>query len=111
MRLIDLTPYKVGEKAEDGTESTFDVRGSLVICLFSAPHMPPQELLKCAKLAELIEGWPDNRLVVEGEDYNRLVQGLEHNAPSGRVFIEFVRRVLEAPEVKVKADDDNPISS
>src|SRR3990167_2233700 len=99
MRSIDLMPYKTGDIADDGREQIFDIRVSLVACLFADDRIAPRELLSRDRLAKVIEEWDGDELLLEDADWDTIQRGLIVAAPSARANVEFVRRVLDAPTV------------
>ena len=125
MRSIDLAPYKTGKQvivvatvdkngdqaAEEVVEDEeFDIRKSLVACLFADQRIDPRELLRRDKLATVIEEWDGDDLLLEEADWDCIQRGLIVAATNDRAAVEFVRRVLEAPEVKVRADNADQVS-
>lgn len=99
MRKIDLRPYDTRVMSPTGP-LPFDVKGSLAEVLFTKPRTG-RELLKRDKLAIKIEDHPDDTLLLEQGDWTLLVEAVEQTPLPGRDYVEFVRRVLEAPDVEV----------
>ena len=97
MRKIDLTNY-------DYEGQTFHVAPSLVAILFSPPKLDAREVLRLDELARRIETTEDPTVLLEEVDYARIVKGLNATdlQPHGRSVVEFIRRVLDAPEVVVE---------
>lgn len=97
MRKIDLTSYPVGEG------NTFEVRPSLVSILFNQDKLDGREVIRRDELAQKIEACPDDSILLEEVDWNRIVGGLTATdlKPHGRSVVEFLRRVLDAPQVEV----------
>lgn len=97
LRKIDISTYDVagGNK--------WDCRQSLVELLFAEPKLAPREILRRDELARRIEQLEGTSLVLEDEDYRRITSAM--NAvdfkPYGRAAVEFIRRVLEAPQVEL----------
>ena len=98
MRKIDLTSYTV-----EG-DHTFDVRASLAAILFNEDKLDGRELIRRDELARKVENWPDHTLLLEESDWMKFERGLNASdlKPHGRSVVEFVKRVLDAPEVDVK---------
>ena len=96
MKKIDLTAYSIG------SGNTFDIRTSLVAVLFNE-KVDPRELLKRDALATRIEQWEGDTLLLENAEWQKVVGGLSATdlKPFGRDVVEFVRRVLDAPDVSV----------
>lgn len=98
MKKIDLTPYDIGG------DEPFDVKGSLLNILFFQVESP-RDLLSRGELAEKIES-SDNSILLEDSEWGKIVDGITksmqaHAIETGRVQVEFVRRILDAPNVDV----------
>jgi hypothetical protein len=98
MRKIVLTAYEVGEGR------TFDVRSSLVSILFNEEKLDGREVIRRDELATKIEKHPDESILLEDVEWNKLVTGLGASdlKPHGRSVVEFIKRVLDAPDVAVQ---------
>ena len=102
MRKIDLTNYDTSLQGPTGEPIIFEVRPRLIDILFLKPANG-REILNRDRLALKIEAWPDNDLLVEETEYAKLVEGLDACQFTNRGFVEFARRVMDAPSVDVKA--------
>ena len=102
MRKIDLTSYPVGEG------NTFEVRPSLVAVLFNEDKLDAREIIRRDELANKIESCQDDLLLLEEVDWTRIVGGLKATdlKPHGRSVVEFLKRVLDAPQVEVTEKKD-----
>lgn len=100
MRKLDLVSYKFGEH-------DFDVRQSLATVLFNEEKLDGREVIRRDALAHKIETTEDDCILLEEADWKKIVKGLEATdlKPLGRSVVEFIRRVLDAPEVEVKQKD------
>lgn len=98
MRTIDLSDYTTSEG------QIFNVRPSLVVVLFSEPKLGPREMIRRDELARRIEEQVESVLLVEEEDYARIVRGLEHTdfKEIGRAAVPLIERVLNAPVAQVE---------
>lgn len=97
MRKIDLEDYTVNEV-------TFQMRTSLAAVLFNEEGLDPREVIRRDELANKIEQQSENLLFLEESEWNKIVSGLKATdlKPHGRSVVEFIRRVLDAPEVEVQ---------
>lgn len=106
MRSINLASYAITLPTPEGPKpDTFNVRASLVESCFSPSGrgVAGSELLQRNKLAMKIEAWPNDQLLLDEAEYQRLVAAIESGEMNvGRWGVEFVRRVLEAPTVPVE---------
>ena len=96
MRKIDLSNYLVGDVP-------FEVRPSLVAVLLNQKGIDGRELIRRDALATRIESTQEETLLLEEDDYARVMGGLAATDLSqhGRAVVEFVRRVLDAPVTEV----------
>lgn len=115
MRQIDLTEYRVkvapygqvGDGSKDQPtngsqeELVYDVRHSLIEVLFTL-QLTPEDLLDADEIATKIRDCPDNTLLLKEEEYGRLIQTIKPLKLFGPRDVEFVRRILKAPQVEVK---------
>ena len=82
----------------------YDVRGSLVEILFHPGlELRAKDLLDRDTLARKINDWPGADLLLEEDEYRKVVAGLEAVRGLGRNDVEFVRRVHQAPQAEVEA--------
>ena len=97
MRKIDLVNYEFGGV-------NFEVRPSLIAVLFNEEKLEGREVIRRDELAKKIDACPTDSLLLEEADYNKILSGLRATdlKPLGRSVVEFLRRVLDAPEVEVK---------
>ena len=100
MRKIDLTDYQTGVNNENGDPITFNVRRSLIEVLF-LPAANGRELLERDKTARLIDDWPDASLLLSEDQWTKLKAGLDEMKVNSRLYVEFARRIMEAPDVPV----------
>ncbi len=84
-------------------EADYDVRGSIVEILFHPDlQLGAKALLDRDTLARKVNDWPDNDLLLEETDYKKVLAALEVLKGLTRQDVEFVSRVLNAPEVAVE---------
>ncbi len=122
MRRIDLTPYKINAPANGKSEeklsqllglpeeapkaeadADYDVRGSIVEILFHPDlQLGATALLDRDTLARKVNDWPDKDLLLEEADYKKVLAAVEVLKGLTRHDVEFIRRVLNAPEVAVE---------
>lgn len=101
MRKIDISNYKI--KADDGKEQEYSVRESMANILFNpALKLDSVSLIRNDILARKILDCVDDNILLEEVEYN--VIKVACNEIRGYVYsdVEFVKRILNAPEVKVK---------
>lgn len=101
MRKIDLTPYTVDVPGAD-QPVTVNVKDNVVGLLYGDGRLTGLELLKRHTLAEKVNAAGDEVLLEEA-DYDVIQKQVTSSGVFSRAFVEFVRRVLEAPSVDVKA--------
>ena len=90
-------------KAEADASVDYDVRGSIVEILFHPDlQLGAKALLDRDTLARKVNDWPDNDLLLEETDYKKVLAALEVLKGLTRQDVEFVSRVLNAPEVAVE---------
>jgi hypothetical protein len=95
MRKISLIPYKV--EGED-----YKVKESILNLLFS-PHLrlSARAIIENDRIARKIEAAGDE-VLLEDAEYQKIKVSVETFEGYGRQDLEFVNRILEAPEVPVK---------
>lgn len=96
MRKIILTDYEFGG-------NTFQVRPSLASILFNEDKLDGREIIYRDELARKVESHEGDEFLVEEADWKKLVSSLNATdlKPFGRTVVEFVKRVLDAPQVTV----------
>lgn len=95
MKKIDLTPYKVGE-------DDYKVKEVLVSVLFNAElRLNARAVIEQDALAKKIEA-SNGSVLLEDADYARVKKAVETVSSYGRGDLQFVERVLNAPDVPVK---------
>jgi hypothetical protein len=104
MKKIILSDYEVEIEIENKkVKKPFQVKESIIEILFHPElKLAGRELLKQNILAEKIEGCTEDFILLENEDYNKIVRALELTTGLTRNAVEFVRRIIEAPDVEVK---------
>ena len=98
MRRIDITDYEFA-----GSSEPFQVRPSLVAILFAESRLDAREIIRRDELANYIEKYEGDFLLLEEADWRKLLAGLKAMdlQPYGRSIVEFCRRVLSAPQVNI----------
>lgn len=90
------------EAAEQGMD--YLVRDSIVEILFHPGlQLAAKDLLDRDTLARKIKDWPGDDLLLEEEEYKKVVSGMEALRGLGRHDVEFVKRILNAQTVEVQA--------
>src|SRR3990167_6564477 len=97
MRKLVLTDYEY-----EG--HTFQVRPSLATILFNEDKLDGREIIRRDELACKIETEPGEYILLEDVDYQKILKGLAASdlKPQGRSVVEFLKRVLDAPDVAVQ---------
>jgi hypothetical protein len=104
MRKINLDPYQVQIPKGDGTmvADNYEVRESIIQSLYApALRLGVRELLDNDRLAQKIKQ-AGSDLLLEEEEYSRVLKAFETIINYTQNDVELVRRVLDAPEVPVK---------
>ncbi len=111
MRQIDLTNYTVevqvqleGQKIPNVEKFAYDVRGSLIEMLFSPDlGLRARGLLDQEDLARKIRDCPNHTLLLEEEDYKKVLKAIETVSGLGQNDLELIHRVVDAKQVEVEA--------
>jgi hypothetical protein len=99
MRKYDVSEYEV--TMENGQTVPYRVKDSAVTILFNPDRkLNAVELLRTNKLAGRITA-ANGHVLLEEADYEELKKACETVRGYGREDVEFVRRILEAPEINV----------
>jgi predicted glycosyltransferase involved in capsule biosynthesis len=99
MRKFDISEYEV--TMENGQAIPYRVKDSAVTILFNPDRkLNAVELMKANKLAERIMAAKDS-ILLEEADYGELKKACETVRGYGKEDVEFVRRIIEAPEINV----------
>ncbi|KKK89728.1 hypothetical protein LCGC14_2730170 [marine sediment metagenome] len=106
MRRLNLENYtEVVRDEESGkdTELPYPVKGSMIDALLSRElGLSAREVLDREDLARRIRGCSDGSILVEEEEYKKLVSAIDTIKGWCRTDIEFLKRIFEAPEVEVE---------
>ena len=99
MRKIDLTEYMVDQ---DGKQLPYPMKEALAECLF-APDLIIRalDLLKRDDLARKIMAMEGDAALLEEAEYAMVKAAVEAITKYVRNDVEFVKRVLNAPQVEV----------
>lgn len=106
MRQIDLSNYSVHVRDEKGEwiDLPYEVKDSITEVLFARDlQLSGRELLKRDDLARKLRDCADSNVLLEEEEWNKLVMAVETIKGLGRPDVELVRRILEAPKIEVEA--------
>jgi hypothetical protein len=104
MRKIDLTSYDVTVPDGKGGEQTlpYDVRGSLVDGMYHHDlRLNSKDLFAHDRIAQKIQN-SNGFVLLEDSEYERVKSTIETITGFRKEDVEFVRRVIDAPEVTVK---------
>jgi tRNA U34 5-methylaminomethyl-2-thiouridine-forming methyltransferase MnmC len=104
MKKLFLSNYEVEIEFEGKkVKKPFQVKESILEILFHPSlKLTGRELLKQNDLAEKIEKCNEDFILLETEEHNKILRALELTTGLGRNAVEFVKRILEAPDVKVE---------
>lgn len=106
MRKLVISDYMV--KARDSetnklVDAPYSVKESLVSVLFQPDlQLSATALLEQNKLANKINDAKDGFVLLEDADYEKLTKAINTVKGLSRNDVEFVRRILEAEQVKVE---------
>lgn len=106
MRKIDLSDYSAHVRDEKGewTDLPYEVKDSMVEILMARElQLSGRELLSRDDLARKIRNCANSNVLLEEEEWNKIVTAVETVKGLGRTDVEFVRRVLEAEKIEVEA--------
>jgi len=106
MRQINLENYRVKVRDPQGNdgEVLYDVRNSMIEVLFSRDlQLSAREALNRDDLARKIRDSSDGSILLEEGEYSKLEKAVDTIKGFGRADVEFVRRILNAPQVEVEA--------
>lgn len=116
MRRIDLANYTIslrnpdaGKSRQDGSlepdmvEIPYHIKDSLIEILLARDNqLSGQDLLDRDVIARKVNECSDGSILLEEVEWGKLVASINTVKGLGRPDVEFVRRILEAPEVKVE---------
>ncbi len=115
MRRINLASYSIqnpdGQSTDEklAPEMVYNVRDSAVEVLFHPSlQLGGKDVLDRDDLARKIEHWPDTDLLLEEAEYTKLLAGVNAVRGLTRRDVEFVKRVLNAPQVEVQSKTEQP---
>jgi len=99
MRKFDVSEYEV--TMEKGKTMPYRVKDSAVTVLFNPDRkLTAVDLLRTNTLAQRIME-AEGHVLLEEADYTELKKACETVRGYGKEDVEFVRRILEAPEINV----------
>lgn len=88
---------------QEDVKLPYDVKNSLIEVLLSKNlGLSAREALDRDVIARRIRDCPDGIILLEEEEYTKLVTAIDTIMGWGRVDIEFLKRITEAPEVEVE---------
>jgi hypothetical protein len=104
MRKFDVTEYTV--TMDNGQTLPYRVKDSAVTILFNPDRkLNAVDLLRTNRLAERIMA-ANGSVLLEEAEYGELKSACETLRGYGKEDVEFVRRVLDAPQVNVMEDKE-----
>lgn len=96
MKSISLIPYKVGDQ-------DYEVKKSLAGVLFvPGLNLSAREAVDHDRIARKIEECTSDEILLEDSDWQKIKRSVEVHTGFTRNDVEFVHRVLNAPEVDVE---------
>ncbi len=100
-RKLDLSDYQV--PTSDGKSLPFKVRESVITLLFHADlRLNAVRLLEQNELAEKIRKAEGESILLETKEFSRVRDGLDCVTGLDQNAVEFVKRIVNAPEVEVE---------
>ncbi len=106
MRQLNLTNYteRVRDEKGDWKELPYEVKDSMIELLFARDlQLSGPDILERDDLARKIRDCADGSILLEEEEWNKLVQSVNTIRGLGRTDVELVRRILKAEKVEVEA--------
>ena len=102
-RKLVLENYQIIFETPDGTKSTpYDVRQSLSTVLLNPElHLNGATLLSNFKLAEKCKDSKEESILLDEQEYKVLTNAVNECKGFGANDVQFVQRILEAPEVEI----------
>ena len=105
MRELKIANYEIGAKDPETNKrisAPYEVRESIVEILFHPElRLNATDLLKTNELAKKILGCKKDYVLLEEEEYQRLLDACNKIQGFGRNEVELVQRILDAKEVEV----------
>lgn len=87
----------------EDSELPYDVKNSMIEVLLSKSlGLSAREALDRDVIARRIRDCPDGTILLKEEEYTKLITAIDTITGWGRVDIEFLKRITEAPEVEVE---------
>lgn len=105
MRRIDLSNYTITLRKEDGerVELPYEMKESTIEVLFARElQLSGVELLARDDLARKIRDCPDGSILLEEQEWKKLVNAVNTVTGLTEQDVKLVRRIVEAPEVEVE---------
>jgi len=105
MRQIDLSNYSVRVRDEKGEwfDLPYEVKDSIIEMLFARDlQLKARELLDRDDLARKIRDCADGQIILEEEEYNKILAAANTVKGLGRPDVELIRRILEAKRIQVE---------
>lgn len=105
MRQIDLSNYSVRVRNPEGewVDLPYEMKDSLIEVMFARDlQLTGKQLLERDGLARKIKDCTDGKILLEEEEWNKLVTSINTVKGLGRPDVELVHRILEAPKVEVE---------
>ena len=103
VNLKDYTEMVRDEASGKSVELSYPVKDSMVDVLLSRElGLSSREALDREDLARKIRDCPDGTILIEEADYTKLVAAIDTIKGWSRTDIEFLHRIMDAPEVPVE---------
>lgn len=109
MKKLNIKNYQVKMKDSLGNvkEGDYAVRESISVMLLNQQlNLSGRDLLFNSKIATKIEDCKDDDVLLEDNEYAKLLSAVEQVHGLGKNEVELVRRVFECPDVKVEEKKD-----
>lgn len=105
MRKLNLANYPIDVPQADGSVKSepFPVRTNLIELLFHPDlQLGAEEAMRRDTLAHKIVDAPQEQILLEEEDYQRILGTVKKVKGFTRYAVELLHRIYDAPEVDVK---------
>lgn len=105
MRKLDLSDYtvRVRNEKQEWEDVPYEVKDSLVELLLARDlNLSGRSLLEHDEVARKIRNCADGAVLLEEKEWDMVVSAVETIKGLGRPDVDLVRRIFDAPEIKVE---------
>ena len=105
MRQVDLSDYSVRVRDEKGewTNLPYEVKDSMIELLMARElQLTGREILARDDIARKIRDCTDSHVLLEEEEWSKLIVAIDTIRGLGRPDVELIRRITEAQKIEVE---------